>query len=313
MSICHYTAQDIAKACKMSLLIDELNNAFLTMPAVPVRTVENIGHEKALHLMTATGYRRFYGVKLTSVYGENRIHNLPMVQGVYVLFNETTGTPVASFDAAEITARRTAATSALASRYLSRENATVLALASTGKLAPYIIEAHASVRDIKQVYLWGRNFSKAKNLTKIISNQFNIDIYAEADFSVACQKADIVSTATASHEAFLTSDMITPGVHIDLIGSHTYEMCEADPKCFELSTVYVDSLEAALAEAGDLHAAIRSKVINEEDIRGDLRRIVQSSSSLRKSIKEITLFKSVGTAEEDLAAAVLTHSGHFMT
>jgi ornithine cyclodeaminase len=209
-------------------------------------------------------------------------------------------------DAAALTAWRTAAASALASTYLAREDAAHLVMIGAGALAPHLVRAHAAVRPIKRVTLWNRTRSRAISVAFGLTVS-GIDVMvAEADdLESAVAEADIVCCATLASAPLLRGRWLRPGTHVDLVGGFTPKMREADDEAVRRARIYVDSRAGALKEAGDVVIPLRRKVIAKADIRGDLFGLCRGTAKGRTTDKQITLFKSVGTAIEDLAAAIL--------
>ena len=215
-----------------------------------------------------------------------------------------TGKPLALIDGPSLTLRRTAAASALAARYLAREDCERLLMVGTGALAPHLILAHAAVRPICNVLVWGRNPDKAEKIAKRLDRP-DFRVAATTDLEGAARGADIISCATMSRDPLVAGDWLQPGSHLDLVGGFTPEMRETDDAAISKARVFVDTREGALNEAGDIVQPIRSGIIAKDDIAGDLFELTRGKRAGRRFYDQITLFKSVGTALEDLAAAKL--------
>jgi ornithine cyclodeaminase len=215
-----------------------------------------------------------------------------------------TGEPLAVMDGRELTAWRTAAASALAARFLAREDAGPLVMIGAGALAAQLVHAHAAVRPLKRVTLWNRTRARADELA-VRLGQNGLDITVTTDLETAVRSADIVSCATLSSEPLVRGAWLNAGAHVDLVGGFTPQMREADDTTVSRARVYVDTRAGALKEAGDVVDPIRRGVIAEGDVQGDLFELCRGSAKGRGTTEEITLFKSVGTAIEDLAAAML--------
>jgi len=291
-------------------LIDALEDAFRQGLRAPPRhhhAVPRPAREPAdLLIMPCWDPGRFTGIKLVHVCPGNAELDLPTVQGLFVLFDGPTGTPRAVLDGTELTLRRTAAASALASRFLSREDSTTLAVFGAGALAPHLIRAHAVVRPIRRVLLWNRTRARAEALAKRLRGEERLAEVRVVDRpGDALAQADIVSCATRSREPLVAGAAVRPGTHVDLVGAFRPDMREADPELFARAEVYVDTREGALAEAGDLLAAIATGRLRCEEIRGDLYDLCSGRTPGRSAPDTITVFKSVGSAVEDLTAAVL--------
>ena len=243
------------------------------------------------------------GVKLVMVSPENRDANLPTIQGQYLLYNASNGVLKMILDAKALTTIRTAATSALASAYLSNEESHSLLMIGTGALAPELINAHASVRPIQQVFVWGRSFEKAAELSARLKNK-SFSITPVADLFDTIHKVDIISCATLSNTALVLGAELRPGQHIDLVGAYRPDMRESDDAAISKASVFIDHV-GALHEAGDLATPLKSGILKRENICADLFELCRGSKNGRVDQKAITLFKSVGHALEDLVAAKL--------
>lgn len=244
------------------------------------------------------------GVKIVTVNPANSQKNLPGIQGIYYLCDATSGLPIALIDAKTLTNWRTAATSALAASFLAPKSASRLLVIGTGSLASYLIDAHCSIRPIEEVMVWGRTREKAEALVKQKQSQHNKLIVVD-NLEEAVGQADVISAATFSKQPLILGDWLRPGQHIDLVGSYRPDMREADDKVLLRSSVFVDNIDTAPKESGDLSIPIANKTISLSYIKGDLFQLCKGEVSGRQSEDEITLFKSVGHALEDLVAAQL--------
>ncbi|MDD9877046.1 MAG: ornithine cyclodeaminase family protein [Magnetovibrio sp.] len=302
-------AGDLAEKLDYPSLVDALAAAFQGDVTVPPRHHHTVpvanGRDATLLLMPAWDARHL-GVKMVTVMPENAALNRPAVNATYQLMDRATGEVLAILDGAELTARRTASASALASRHLSRPDAQRLAMIGTGTLAPHLIGAHASQRPITEVTIWGRAPEKAAALAETLG-ETGLEVRAEPDLEAAVRGADIISAATLTTEPLIRGDWLSPGQHVDLVGGFTPAMREADDTALTRARVYVDT-EDALVTAGDLCEPLERGVIAESDILGTLFTLADGTAPPpRPSGGEITLFKSAGTAIEDLAAAVLAY------
>lgn len=301
-------AQAVAAALPYDQLIAKLDAAFAGDVTVPVRTHHRVavpgGSDGTLLLMPAWQTGQHIGVKVATVFPDNAGRALPAVFASYLLVSAETGVPAAFIDGTELTLRRTAAASALASKYLSREDAGCLLMVGTGNLAPHLIAAHAAVRPIRTVRIWGRRKHAAEALAAaLVALPFSVDVIADLEKAVA--GADILSCATLSKEPLIRGAWLRSGQHVDLVGAFRPDMREADADAIRLANVYVDTKEGAMSEAGELVQALSRGVIDEAHIRGTLRELAMGTAPGRRDPGEITVFKSVGTALEDLAAAEL--------
>jgi alanine dehydrogenase len=303
------SASEIDQALSIEALVEALGEAFRGDVTVPVRHHHKIaqsGADATLLLMPAwtSSGERFLGCKILTVFPDNAKRNKPAVFGNYLLLSGETGEPLAVLDGRALTAWRTAAASALAARYLAREDARHLVMIGAGVLAPHLVRAHAAVRPIERVTLWNRTHSRAVSLGFALAVK-GIEAELADDLEAAVREADIVSCATLSPEPLFRGAWLKKGAHVDLVGGFTPEMREADDTTIKRARLFVDTRAGALKEAGDLVIPIKSKLITKEDVQGDLFDLCRGEVKGRKRSTEITLFKSVGNALEDLAAAML--------
>lgn len=265
------------------------------------------GEENAtLLLMPAWVPGRYAGVKMVSVFPGNAMRAMPAIFGTYLLSSGTTGEMLAAIDGGELTARRTAATSALAARYLARSEASDLLVCGTGRLSLNLMQAHAAVRPIKRIHVWGRNLANAE---KIAAEARGLGLPAEAvsDIEPAARQADIISCCTLSSEPLISGAWLKPGAHLDLVGGFKPGMRESDDEAIRRASVFVDTRAGAMKEAGDIVQPLESGVLKAEAIKAELAELVGGMSAGRRAPDEITLFKSVGAALEDLAGAILAY------
>ncbi|MGE0259713.1 MAG: ornithine cyclodeaminase family protein [Alphaproteobacteria bacterium] len=295
-------------------LIEALRTAFRDGVVAPPRhhheiaATERDGNPGTLLLMPAWRLGESLGIKIVTVFPDNARRSLPSVHGTYLLLDAATGAPVAVLDGTALTLRRTAAASALAASFLARENSAVHLMVGTGALAPYLIAAHKTVRPIRETRIWGRDPQKAAALAANLMESGAAAV-AVSDLAEAAATSDIVTCATLSREPLVRGAWLKPGAHLDLVGSYRPDMREADDAAIRRARVFVDT-DAALRQAGDIVQPLRSGALAREDIAGDLTGLARGACDGRREAEEITLFKSVGTALEDLAAAELA-AGRF--
>lgn len=303
-----FNADNVADALTYDALVEALDAAFKNGAVTPGRSHYQVqvddAAEGTLLLMPCWQPGKRLGVKIATVYPDNAGLGLPAVQASYFLMDANSGEPLAVLDGTELTHRRTAAASALASRYLSRGDSRTLLMVGTGKLAPHLIAAHATVRDIDRVMVWGRRVAAAEHLVQKFSKA-SFRTEAVTDLETAVGRADIICCATLSRQPLIRGRWLVPGQHLDLVGAFRPDMREADGDAVARAAVYVDSFGGALSEGGDIIQAMAEKTIGETDIVGDLTALARGECQGRPSEAAITLFKSVGTALEDLAAAEL--------
>ena len=305
-------ADAIAAALTYPALVEALRTAFRSDIAVPVRhhhTIPQPGRDATLLLMPAwtesgTAAERFLGCKIVTIFPDNAAAGQPSLHGRYLLMSGATGAPLALMDAQALTAWRTAAASALAATYLARADAEHLVMIGAGALAPHLVRAHMTVRPIRRVTLWNRTHGRAVSLAFGLTVT-GIEATIADDLEAAVRDADIVCCATLATEPIVRGAWLRPGAHLDLVGGFTPKMREADNDAVKRARVFVDTRAGAIKEAGDIAIPLRRHVIKKADIRGDLFDLCRGKAKGRTSEKQITLFKSVGNAIEDLAAAML--------
>lgn len=247
------------------------------------------------------------GVKLVTVAPQNK--DMPTVHAIFVLFDSITGAPLALMNGEELTQRRTAAASALASGFLSREDSHHLLVVGNGSLAPHTAVAHSYTRPINKISIWGRSAEKSEHCRQTLLSfpdlPEHINIEVSSNLVESCMSADIITCATTSREAIVKGEWIRAGTHLDLVGGFTPDMREVDDELMAKSVVFVDTFNGALSEAGDILQALQSGSLKKEAIAAELADLCLGKHAGRQSDKEVTVFKSVGTALEDLCAANL--------
>ncbi|MCL8006931.1 ornithine cyclodeaminase family protein [Gelidibacter japonicus] len=261
-----------------------------------------VGMESTLLLMPAWNPGKEAGVKIATVSPANGKFDLPAIQAIYIYLDALKGSIKAIIEAKSLTVKRTAAASALASKYLSRENSKSLLMIGTGALSPNLIKAHASVRPIEQVFVWGRNFDKAEAICEALSGE-KFEITPIEDLEDKISEVDIISSATLSPTPLVLGKYLKPGQHVDLVGAYRPDMREADDDAIRRSEVFVDTYAGGLKESGDIVIPLKTGILTEQDIKADLFSMATKKHSGRRDDAHITLFKSVGHALEDLAAA----------
>ncbi len=288
-------------------LIEALRTLFIQGCEVPLRQSHRIdvpgGEAGTMLLMPAWRCGRHFGLKTVSIFPGNAARSLPALHAAYTLFDATTGVPLAQLDGAEITSRRTAAASALAASFLARGDASRLLIVGAGHVGSLLAPAMHAVRRLRSVSVWNRDPLRARELAASLVTQ-GFDAQATDHLERAAAEADIISCATLSNSALIRGAWLRPGTHLDLIGSFTPAMRESDAQCFARAQVYVDTPEA-LAKSGDVLQALAEGAFSIENLQGTLAQLCRSERAGRSSAEQITLFKSVGTALEDLAAAEL--------
>ena len=303
-----FSAADLAKVLDYGALIDRIDEFFRIGCTVPVRHHHHIDvpNEDGTTLLLMPAWREgdFVGVKVVTIFPGNRTRALPSVMGTYLILSGKTGQPLASMDGKELTVRRTGAASALASRYLSRPDSRHLLMVGTGSLAPHMIRSHAAARPIDTVTIWGRTPAHADALAKSLAGD-SFSVAVTRDLEAGVRAADIISCATLAVQPLVFGRWLKAGQHVDLVGGYRTDMRETDDDAIAKVSLYVDTRDGALKEGGDLTIPIAAGVITAAAVKGDLFDLARGTVAGRQRADDITLFKSVGTAVEDLAAAAL--------
>lgn len=303
-------ADEVNSALDDRALVEALREMFRGGCDVPLRHHHNIlnpgAADATLLLMPAWQSGEQIGIKLVTVFPDNGRVGLASILGQYLLLDGKTGRPQALIDGVQLTLRRTACASALAADFLARPDASNLVMVGAGALAPHLIRAHAAVRPIRTVMIWNHNSEKAQALAAELKID-GVEISASTELEAAVGAADIVSCATLSPDPLIMGAWLPAGCHLDLVGAFRPDMRECDDTAVTRARIYVDNREGAMVEGGDIAIPLASGVITADDVRGDLfdltRGLVQGRGDNQNG--DITLFKSVGTALEDLAAAQL--------
>ncbi|MEX2296015.1 MAG: ornithine cyclodeaminase family protein [Dongiaceae bacterium] len=257
-------------------------------------------------ILPAWQYGKNFGVKLVSVFPENQQRGLASILGIYALFDGTSGMPLAVMDGAALTLRKTAANSALATRYLAREDVRRMAMLGAGALAPHLVMAHCTMRpSIEHLTIWNRSRDNAETMAKRLAGEAatrHLTIAIADTAEAAVRDADIVSAATMSKQPVVLGEWLRPGTHLDLVGAFRPDMRETDDTALARARLFCDARFTAAAECGDLCDPIARGFIDEKDLT-DLFQLARRERPGRKTADEITLFKSGGGGHEDLATA----------
>jgi ornithine cyclodeaminase/alanine dehydrogenase-like protein (mu-crystallin family) len=310
-------AAGVDEALTFTGLVETLREAFRAGAVQPVRhhhTVERpTGAASTLLLMPAwTDFHAsgaddgHIGVKVVTVSPDNNAIAKPAVMGLYLLLDGRTGEPQALIDGPRLTQWRTACASALAATWLAREDASELLVIGAGAMAPFLARAHAAVRPIKRISIWNRTAASAETVAEGLRRD-GLNAEVVTDLEAALASADIVSSATISREPLVKGALLKAGAHVDLVGGFTPDMREADDEAIRRASVYVDTRAGATKEAGDIVQRLASGVLTHERIVADLHELARGEKPGRRSADEITLFKSVGAALEDLAAGIAVY------
>lgn len=292
-------------------LIENIQKFFVEGCVVPLRhnhAIQDKNGEEVgkLLLMPAWQPSKYLGLKTVGIFPNNNQQGLAGLHSVYILYDASTGVPIATLDGNVITSRRTAAASALAAKYLSRADSSHLLVVGAGQVGSIVPEMYKAVRPITKVSIYNPTLANAQKLAeKLTQENFTVEIVT--DLQNAVKKADIISCATLSTKPLVFKEWLQPGQHLDLIGSFTPQMRESDGQCFKDTSVFVDTDEA-LIKAGDVLSAIEEGYFHQDKVLATLYELCQGKHQGRISDSEITVFKSVGTGLEDLAAATLAYA-----
>jgi len=307
------SGHDVRRALPMSDCIEAVDRAMRAFSSgaadVPLRTI-----------MTLPGGKNFFGVmpgyvddprglgaKILTVYPDNPRRGLSSHVGLVVLFDSETGMPLSVMDASEITAIRTAAASAVATRALARPDAAHLAILGTGEQAITHLQAMAQVRALRTVRIWGRSPEKAASLAEREGPRLSLRIEVCKTAREAVEQADIVCTVTAAAEPVLRGEWLAKGVHVNLVGASRLVTREADDEVVRRSRFFVDSRASARAEAGELRHAIDCGLVTENHVLGEIGDVLNGVASGRTGHDDVTVYKSLGIAVQDLAAAYVIY------
>ncbi|MGS0683232.1 ornithine cyclodeaminase family protein [Shewanella sp. 125m-7] len=307
-------AESVHQSLNFPDLINALDETFSRPAGMPQRQVfcldESAGHSDAFAVLPSWNDKAI-AVKAFTYFPGNPQKD-PKLASLYskiLVFSRETGEPQALVDGTSVTFWRTAAISALGSRYLSRENSSKLLVCGTGNLASFMALAHASVRPITQITIWGRSEEKARKTIELIRNKRpDIEVMLCTDLEQSVREADIISCATGSPTPLFDGDWVQAGTHTDFVGNHNHDRREFDTQLIVKSSVFVDSKINVFAEAGELLLPIEEGVFTLDDVKGELGQLCTAQIKGRTSTDEITIFKTVGTALADLVGAQLVFS-----
>ncbi|MDA1361864.1 ornithine cyclodeaminase family protein [Glycomyces luteolus] len=297
----HLTARDCRDLMREALLALAGGEVFL-----PLRTVVRPPGLAGLLALMSThvdGERPSFGMKSVCVFHGNPERGKDAHQGVVTLFDHETGEPLAIMNAAAITEVRTAAVSALATEALARRDANVLTIFGTGTQAKAHLRALADVRPFTEVRVVSRDPANARAFAETETSGVAVPITAFSDPEEAVAGADVIVTATTSHDPVLFRDWVAPGAHVNAVGSSIPVAAELDPHLIAAASLWCDRKESLVNESGDYLRAVEAGVVTEPDVRGELGEILAGTIAARTSDAEITVFKSLGLAVEDVVAA----------
>jgi ornithine cyclodeaminase/alanine dehydrogenase len=307
------TRDEVTRLLTMDDAIHAVERAlveFSTGEAVmPVRGTTAVPEHEGL-LLTMPAYLRrsdALATKLVTVYPQNPRRGLPVILAVIVLFDAQSGAPLAMMDGVHVTAVRTAAASAVATKYLAREDARVLGIIGTGVQGASHLWAMRTVRPIERVVVFNRTRAKAEQFARTMQAEHGVPVVVEDSAEAVVRAADILVLATAGPEPLIRADWLKPGCHINAIGTHTPTTRELDSETVARARVVVDSRDANRAECGDLLIPVQEGYITLAHFEDEIGEIAAGRKPGRRSPDELTIFKSVGIAVEDAATAALVY------
>lgn len=299
--------EEVFAALKYPDLIDALQEAFSSQFTMPPRQVFMLDDKDDNHdafALLPSWNDSIIALKCFTYFPDNQGPEYKSLYSKILLFDRAHGEPLALVDGTSVTFLRTAGISGLASRLLSREDSETLLLLGTGNLSTYIIRAQASVRNLRRVLVWGRTPANAEMVVRQMAEELSDIHFSVVDnLQAACGEADIVVSATGSHEPLVLGDWIKEGTHTDFIGNHHATKRECDTALVVKSKVYADSRDNCFKEAGEVLVPIDEGAITKEHVVGQLTEMCAGAIPLRISEQEITLFKSIGMALSDLVGA----------
>jgi len=299
--------EETREALPYRQLIAALDDGFRGVCVAPLRhhhLMKTPGQaDDLLLLMPAWRNEGWGGVKLVNVHPGNSVKGLAAISATYVLFERETGRHCLILDGGELTARRTAAVAALAAQRLARPDSERLLLVGAGRVGSNLPHAYQAALPIKVVEVWNKSEANGQKLVRALCEQ-GIDAHYATDLEAAVGRADIISCATLASDPVILGEWLKPGQHIDLIGSFTPHMREADDDVLRRAKIYIDT-EYGKVESGDIKMPLEAGIIGDADILGSLDAMCRDDSYPRASASDITLFKSVGSAIQDLSAAIL--------
>ncbi len=303
-------SEQISRLLPMAECIELMSDALASLARgevyQPLRTIIRPPDARGL-LALMPAYRHgengAFGLKAICVFPGNPALGKDAHQGMVILFSQETGEPLALMNASQITAMRTAAVSALATRLLARPDASELGIIGAGVQARTHLVALACVRSLKRARVACRNQEHAVQLVREMQDKVAFPIEVVGSNEAAVQDADIVVTATSAHEPVIKRDWIADGAHINAIGTHSPQSREIDTDTMAAARIFVDRRESALNEAGDYLLAAKEGAITPDSIVAEIGELIIQSKQGRSSPQEITLFKSLGVAIEDVVCA----------
>lgn len=302
------TSADIKELISMEEAIDVMKLAFADLSLgkfrMPVRTVTDFGSDE-LSLFFKPSFmpaEDIIGIKFLSQSKGKPLHGNPAIQGIVILINSKTNSIIGLMDGTYLTALRTGAASGIATRLLSRAESSVLALFGAGAQGYTQFEAVCCERAVKRAYIYDLNPDSVNSLIDSFKSKTDIELVHATDLS-CLKEADIICTATPSGKPLFSMDMLKKGVHINAIGSYTPKMQELPDELFSVASLFVDQKESCFSESGDITVPMEKGTFKPDNYKGAIGDLILSKIGGRTAPDEITVFKSVGLAIQDLAIA----------
>lgn len=303
------SGKQIVDVVNMKDIVDAMHTAFLELstgnPEMPIRSHISIAQPEgtALFMPSYMKPTEMIGIKTVTLFEDNRSKGLPYIQGMVSLFDGNTGSPKAVLDGSTITALRTGAASGLATRLLARKDSKICTIFGAGVQGKTQLEAVCAVRDIDKVYIYDAFPAASKKYAEEMSKKLDLEILVASTPKEAVQAADIICCATISETPIFDNNDLPTGIHINAVGSYKPHVQEVPEEMVLRSRLYVDHRESALEETGDLIIPINKGLMTENHIIAEIGEVAGGKAPGRLSETEITFFKTVGVAVQDLAAA----------
>ena len=304
------SAREVAACLDMTSAIEAMKGAFAQLSSheaqVPLRTQMPIqeAHGTALFMPVYLPRNQQIGLKTVTVFEDNPQHNLPLIHAMVQILDATTGKPLAIMDGEVLTAIRTGAASGLATALLAHEDAHTVSIIGAGIQGRTQLEAVCAVRPITKAHVISRSLSSARAFAEQMSEKLSLEV-SVTDPAKALPDSQVICTATTALTPVFEDGMIAPGTHINGVGAYRPDMCEVPPETVKRARVFVDQKAGCCAEAGDLIQPITAGIITEAHIIAELGQLVSDRQPGRLTREDITFFKSVGNAVQDLAVSTL--------
>ena len=308
------TADEVHEVCSYLELVDSLEEFHRNAPAdlkdMLLSSVEK-DPKSDNHFLVRAAWSggTALGLKAATIFPDNvEDYGRPAIHAIYALYDGRSGVPVAVIDGTAMTYYKTAADSALGSKYLANPNVSFMAMIGAGAMAPHLIKAHCEIHpSIRQVTIWNRTFERAEKLAESL-NLNHIEINSSRDIEAAVRNADLVSSATMTTEPIISGEWVSTGTHLDLVGAYRLDMREVDDEAITKSRIFVDSRKTTVGEIGEIEIPLRNGIIRESSVLADLYELCSKKAEGRISEQDVTLFKNGGGGHLDLMTAQYIHS-----